>query len=489
MTTQPDELKTFIDALQRGDAPTPTSPEEETLSELMSLGHSFTLDERFDHMLHQKFSKSQSMKKTKPALLRRIAAVLALAVLGVALVFAVPDMRAIAQSIIETLFPVAESNQVQYPDEGLFTSVVGSTVAVSSLQGAERALTFPIKIPEVPDELSLREYLVRPDANVSILFYGTYPLTMRRQPPGEAAVLIAQQPLEDAEAVGIFGDQGLQSTLAPDAEMHPITFGPEDAYEGQWVRGLWVPTSSQPEQDGTLTYVWQQVPVYRLRWQDDTYIYEISWYLLLEDRSTETPINQAIVNDLIQIAESIMSGGVENDTQFYETFESAQAEVPFAIALPDRGLLADYPYESYSYNSDIQTAYVQYFEGELINNRRDGNAVTIQQQPLSEIASGVIFGQKGALAAVGPDANIQLYTFGEGINEAPYEGQWVKGMWTQNENPAIEADYIWRSEFPVYRLRWQDETYIYEVKFFGMHDKSASAKDFVLSIAASMMNH
>ena len=113
MTTQPDELKTFIDALQQGDAPTPTSLEEETLSELMSLGQSFTLDERFDHMLHQKFKKPQTIKSPKPAFLRRMAAVLAVAVLGLALVFAVPDMRAIAQSIIESLFPVAESDQVR----------------------------------------------------------------------------------------------------------------------------------------------------------------------------------------------------------------------------------------------------------------------------------------------------------------------------------------------------------------------------------------
>ncbi|MAU13586.1 MAG: hypothetical protein CL607_27465 [Anaerolineaceae bacterium] len=299
MTTQPDELKTFIDALQQGDAPTPTSLEEETLSELMSLGQSFTLDERFDHMLHQKFKKPQTIKSPKPAFLRRMAAVLAVAVLGLALVFAVPDMRAIAQSIIESLFPVAESDQVR-----------------------------------------------------------------------------------------------------------------ADEY----------------------------------------------------------------VEDVVERV----------DTQFYETFEAAQTDVPFAIVLPDRGLLDEYPYESYSYNADIQTAYVQYFEGEFINNRRDGNAVTIQQQPLWKIASGVVFGQEGALAAVGPDANIQHYTFGEGVNDEAYEGQWVKGMWTQNENPAIEADYIWRTEFPIYRLRWQDETYIYEVKFFGRLD--TSALDFVLSLAESMMS-
>lgn len=281
--TTPQELDRLIDDHLNGN-PTPPDSQESTLTaELLTLANRFSLDSEFDSALGSQFKTPAIIPL--PARRRfswqKLVAAVATILFGlVVMTLSVPQFRAFAQDIIDDLFPRDTSNERTITFEN-FDEDVEQFDTVESMQ---EAVAFEIVSPELGSDYVLRLAVVVHSRNSTLL---------RFTPPDEdfPTYQFSQQPLADA-IEGVFWLSTEDNTIGANAAVVDVQIGD---YAGEFVRGEWV-TRDQSD-SAEKEYLWSNnVPIFRLRWQDETFLYEIK---LVSTEAVEP-------GQLVAIAESMM---------------------------------------------------------------------------------------------------------------------------------------------------------------------------------------
>ncbi|MEQ8673656.1 MAG: hypothetical protein RLP44_06610 [Aggregatilineales bacterium] len=281
----PHELDRMIDDQLDGNLQTHDGNESALTTELITLANSFTLDANFDSALARQFKTSIAVQ---PKTRRRVgwqrmgaaAAIVLFALIAVTL--SVPQFRAFAQEIIDDLFPRSEETErtIEYIpfDQDEFEDF-------DTFDALQDAVEFEIKLPDLGNAYVF-------EVGMTILSRNT--ILMRFSPPETEFpdYRVMQQPLVDATSSGIFWFGEEDNLIGPEAEILEVEFG---EYIGEFVQGSWVTGDHLTE--GAKDYFWRSdFPIYHLRWQDATFLYEIKLV------STD-PIQP---EDLVAIAESMM---------------------------------------------------------------------------------------------------------------------------------------------------------------------------------------
>ena len=260
----PEQLDRLIDRQRQGQPVTPASPEARLTLDLMRLAESFDLDPAFDAdlgaRLHRPVPTYGSLRIVRAVVVS--AAAFALIVLAVV---AVPPLRAVAQGIIDTLFPPAAI------EEQTIAFAPGEAIAYESVTAAQADVAYPIRVPSaLPDGIEL----------VTIVYYPERSTTSFSLHPPEGGPLhytIHQQPVEAAEREGPFIYNRDAWTIGQDAESQPIMIG---GIEGAFVRGSWVTGGRGAD----AVYRWDsRFPVYTLRWAHEGMLYEVSVFTQPDD--------------------------------------------------------------------------------------------------------------------------------------------------------------------------------------------------------------
>jgi hypothetical protein len=97
------------------------------------------------------------------------------------------------------------------------------------------------------------------------------------------------------------------------------------------------------------------------------------------------------------------------------------------------------------------------------------NALQIIQQPLENAVEGV-FWYSAEENTISDNAQVVSIQVGD------YSAELVQGDWITYPSDLPNTDtpiYTWNDDFPVYRLRWQDETFLYEIKLISLEESAA----------------
>lgn len=281
--TTPQHLDRMIDAQLDGNPTTLDSDETLLTAELITLANSFTLDPQFDSALASQFKTPNVIPISARRRLswQKIVAAVATILFGLVLMtLTVPQFRAFAQDIIDDLFPRDTSNERTIA----FESFDEDVEQFDTVEAMQEAVTFEIVSPELGSDYVLRLAVVVHSRNSTLL---------RFTPPDEdfPTYQFSQQPLADA-VEGVFWLSTEDNTIGANAGVVEVQVGD---YAGEYVRGEWVTTdqSDSVEKD----YLWSNnVPIFRLRWQNETFLYEIK---VVSSEAVEP-------EQLVAIAESMM---------------------------------------------------------------------------------------------------------------------------------------------------------------------------------------
>jgi hypothetical protein len=224
-----------------------------------------------------------------------IAAVFAVCVTAT---LSIPPLRAIAQEVIDTLFNRTETNKetIEFGPHGILQLV---PFYFGSVEQAQEKVDFEIHAPTlVPDDLALRIVNYSPEENLLSLLYGH---------PGEAYI----SPDLSVFLGPVKNGWSNQSyfTIGASADIVSVEFsGITGQVIGEFVQGFWVfpPAYQWPEEITSVAVEWDSnLPLCRLRWQEDDMLYEIwspIWSNIREKDAVSCPLSQA---EMIAIAESM----------------------------------------------------------------------------------------------------------------------------------------------------------------------------------------
>lgn len=283
MTSPQQQLDQLIDDLQQGKPISPQTAEETLTTELIQLGQQFDLNPNFDDVL-----KGQTtvlpLPNTRPRRLQWVATFV-IGLIGVMVLFAtVPALRVLAEDIIAELFPRdTQTQRVEENKEFYFSFVGDDTYGAESLDDLSNVIDFELKLPDLSDT----DYVFRQGSYVIPRNTVSWNYTLDGNFP---SLRIRQQPIDDS-AKGVFYFTTEQDTISPEAETTFVTVG---AFRGELVQGDWF--TSKTGSNKTYYFWKEDAPVYRLRWQDEEFLYEVE--LWTQDKTAS--------DDIISIAVSMM---------------------------------------------------------------------------------------------------------------------------------------------------------------------------------------
>jgi hypothetical protein len=250
---------------------------------LKQLAQSFSLDADFDAALKAQFRDEPTQRKQlvvlKP-MARTLLTAAASLTLAALLVVSVPSLRTIAQDLLSQLFPTTDDTEITitYNDD------LGTPQEFETLAAMQEAVPFSVvEAGNLPRGSVDTSYVYYPGRNVATQIYST----MRRN------FTVSQQPIADAQANGLLAFS-FDLALPADA-IQPVQLGDTQA---ELVRGMWV-ESGTTDADGEPRYRWSNTFWhFALRWQDDTYLYEVA--LMPSGGNISEDASEA---DLIAVAE------------------------------------------------------------------------------------------------------------------------------------------------------------------------------------------
>ena len=287
--TTPEELNNLINKKQQGNAVTPQSPDEQLAADLIDFAQGFDLTPEFNAKVVNQFQQQpDNERRVRLPLAYGLAA--AISILIVVVLFA-PPLRSLAQEFIDELFP---RSTIEHPTfEGLALLFDDFDLeGYPTLEELQHNIPFEAQNPDVEDmgfEFVSAVYVVQ--ANTIEMIYTQ---DNSRNHPN---LRIRQQPLEDAVPRMFWYTDGYNA-VSPETTITPVEFM---GYEGEIVHGVWATKQAGQEQ---AEYHWMdELPVYRLRWQDNHNLYEIErWY---KDENYPKAGLDTAIDDLTTIAESM----------------------------------------------------------------------------------------------------------------------------------------------------------------------------------------
>lgn len=273
----PEQLNQFINDTQDGNPVTPQTPEESLVVDLMQLANQFDLSPEFDADLMAQFKPEKTPLASQRWM--RLTASIVLGLIGISvLIMAVPPLRVWAGEILNDLFRRdTESIKVYSDNEGRY-AFSDDTMSLSSVDDVKYVLDYELALPDYEQwGYQVEQVSILRSRNSIAIFYS------RATPPPERQIgdmtiytfsddflllQTRQQPLEDSQN-GVFYFTDEQDTIAPIAETTPVSVG---GYHGELVQGEWFSSTIS----GKKHFYWKKdAPVYRVRWQDETFLYEV----------------------------------------------------------------------------------------------------------------------------------------------------------------------------------------------------------------------
>ncbi len=206
----------------------------------------------------------------------------------VAAVWIVPPLRNIAQEIFDDWFPKAESDQKtiehdEFSDE--------DTITVETLAEIEDEIPFIVITPDFSDS-ELVETIAGYSPSRNAVWH--------RYMTETRIIIIQQQPIADAEASGLFTFVS-NPEIGPESVIETVQIG--ESFIGKIVTGNWINRSPDTNQ----TYQWaEDFPAVTLRWQDDTYVYEIRMLPSVWEERRTREYQAEIREDAIALANELM---------------------------------------------------------------------------------------------------------------------------------------------------------------------------------------
>jgi len=287
--SNPQQFDHFIDNIQQGESVTPTDNHEAFTHDLVQLAHQFELSSDFDEaMLAQLQPETPTSQGISRRWLRLTASIL-LGVVGLSLlILTVPPLRVIAGELFSELFRRDdETTRIFEGKEGHY-AFGGETISLTSIEDIQYVIDYDVKFPDhqqlgydferaniVPVRNTIQVYYSQPLETRDTTFY---------------KLQVRQQPLADS-VNGIFYFTDEQDTISPEAETTPVSIA---GNQGELVQGDWFTSSMST----TKYFFWKSdAPVYRVRWQDDNFLYEVELWSM-EDN---------VIEEIIAIAESMMT--------------------------------------------------------------------------------------------------------------------------------------------------------------------------------------
>lgn len=303
--SDPKQLDQFIDDLHNGNIMTPQNTDEVFVVDMVQLANQFDLSPEFDSALISQIEPENPALSFLSQRWVRLTASLVFGIVGISLlIITVPPLRVLAGEILNELFPRdTESIKVYSSGEDRFAYSGDDTIYLSSPSDFKYVLDYDVKLPDIDEAQYVFEQaiIVRPRNTIQSYFRQVMP---DDNPSGNVEVRsdmvihtaseffrlnIKQQPLVDS-ANGVFYYNNEQDTIAPIAETTPVSVA---GYQGEFVQGDWFTSTIS----GQKHFYWKaDAPVYRIRWQDETFLYEVELW--------SDPEN--VFDEILTIAESMM---------------------------------------------------------------------------------------------------------------------------------------------------------------------------------------
>jgi hypothetical protein len=358
--------------------------------------------------------------------LRRLTTIAAALGLLVAMILLVPPFRSLAQDLIDSLFIRAESNEKTqtYPtiSDPKILKAEDYYATLLTIDEAEEAAHFDVKFPDnVPTAYVFRGVSYSSDYHTTMLVYSL----------AGRGLEISQQPLE-------YVDQRQSDwPVGADAEIVKVEIG---GLTGEYVEGTWIVKGSDLDVDKSTGMTTEKAtwladaPFRRLRWTDDSFLYEIR---AMGGSEGHGELGQ---QDLIDMALNMQT----NTQSGLLTIETAEALADFDLKVPDKIPFA-YPSSTYMFRG---VAYIPEDHIAKLIYSLAGRGLEISQQPLAYVDL-----QKGDWP-VGVDAEIVEVQIGS-LNGEYVEGGWVVNAYSaDSDTMTITAKATWSADTSERRLRW-----------------------------------
>jgi hypothetical protein len=250
---------------------------------------------------------SQNGSKESPKVLLRkqgwrqrvriASAIAAVFVFCITATLTIPPLRAIAQEVIDTLFNRSETNQetIEFGTYGIHQLV---PFYFGSVEQAQEKVDFEIHAPSLlPDDLMLRIVNYSPEENLISLSYGDAGVAYINP---DLSVFMG--PVKNG-----WSSQSYFS-IGASADIVSVQFsGISGQVTGEFVQGFWlIPPEQWVNKVTPIDGEWESnLPLCRLRWQENDMLYEIwsgMWINTREEEAAACPLSQ---ETMIAIAESM----------------------------------------------------------------------------------------------------------------------------------------------------------------------------------------
>lgn len=245
----------------------------------------------------QKLPKGMLRKHRWQRQVRIASAMAAVFLFCVTAILTIPPLHAIAQEVIDTLFNRTETNQetIEFGTYGIHQLV---PYYFGSVEQAQEKVDFEIYAPTLlPDELELRIVNYSPEENLVSLSYGNTGVAYINP---DLSVFMG--PVKNG-----WSSQAYFS-IGASAELVSVQFaGMSGQVTGEFVQGFWlIPPDQWVNKVTPIDGAWESnLPICRLRWQENDMLYEIwsgMWINTSETEAATCPLSQA---EMIAIAESM----------------------------------------------------------------------------------------------------------------------------------------------------------------------------------------
>ncbi|GEM_PF-5542111 len=296
----PQELDHFINQLQQNKLVRPANDEESLADELFQLANQFDLTSQFDSALLAQFEVQKSTTRIITHRWMRLTASILVGLISISLlIMTVPPLRVLAGEILNELFQRDTESIKVYSDNQGYYAFSDETIGLTSINEIPDLLEYEVTLPDyeafgyqferasiLQSRNSIQTYYSRvsppEDNQIGNSTFYTFEDSFLQ-------LRVRQQPLEDSKN-GVFHFTDEQGTIAPIAETTPVSV---NGYQGQFVQGTWMSSTIS----GKKHFYWRaNTPIYRLRWQDNMFLYEIELW--------SEPEN--ILDRMLAIAESMM---------------------------------------------------------------------------------------------------------------------------------------------------------------------------------------
>lgn len=158
----------------------------------------------------------------------------------------------------------------------------------------------------------------------------------------------------------------------------------------------------------------------------------------------------------------------------FTSLAELQAAIDFELRLPDLSA-TEYVFSHGSWTVPRNTVQTNY---SLYSDASNRPMLRIKQQPLADTVNGTFYASSEQ-DMISPEAETSPVL----ING--YHGEIVKGSWTTSPPRNETVYYSWSNHFPMVRLRWKDDVYLYELKLIST---DSTVVEELIMLAESMMN-